>query len=94
MPGIDVSLSEQQAYYDDLLKQYKRESENFNFYKDMCKFDLDRLESDLSNSNSGSSCSKTSSNNEATAMDSAAATEATTTTPDLASSASSQQQKI
>lgn len=40
MPGIDVSLSEQQNYYEELLKQYKRETEHFHSYKDMCKFDL------------------------------------------------------
>ena len=44
MPGIDVSLSEQQSYYEDLLKQYKRETELFLSYKDNCKFDLNQLD--------------------------------------------------
>lgn len=45
MPGIDMNLSEQQNYYEVLLKQYKRETELFNSYKEMCKFDVSQLES-------------------------------------------------
>jgi hypothetical protein len=44
VPGIDMSQSEQQDYYETLLKQYKREHELLNSYKEMCKFDITQLE--------------------------------------------------
>lgn len=44
IPGIDMSHTEQQEYYQTLLKQYKRENELFNSYKDMCKFDISKLD--------------------------------------------------
>jgi hypothetical protein len=44
MPGIDMSLSEQEAYYESLLKQYKHESDLIKSYKEMCKFDTSKLE--------------------------------------------------
>ena len=45
LPGIDMSLKEQESYYETLLKQYQRESELIESYKDMCKFDVSKLES-------------------------------------------------
>ena len=44
MPGIDMSHTEQLDYYQTLLKQYKRENELLNSYKDICGFDISQLE--------------------------------------------------
>jgi hypothetical protein len=44
IPGIDMSHSEQIEYYESLLKQFKYENELLTTYKDMCQFDLSRLE--------------------------------------------------
>lgn len=44
IPGIDMNLNEQQNYYEILLKQFKRETDLFNSYKDMCKFDINQIE--------------------------------------------------
>ncbi|RNA03133.1 mediator of RNA polymerase II transcription subunit 9 [Brachionus plicatilis] len=44
IPGIDMSLSEQQEYYQNLLNQYKKENELLNSYKEMCTFDLSKLD--------------------------------------------------
>jgi hypothetical protein len=44
VPGIDMSHTEQQEYYETLLKQYKHEHELLNSYKEMCKFDVTQLE--------------------------------------------------
>ena len=45
MPGIDMSYTEQQEYYESLLKQYKNEKERLESYKEMCKhIDISDLE--------------------------------------------------
>ena len=45
MPGIDMSYTEQQEYYESLLKQYKNEKERLESYKEMCKhIDISELE--------------------------------------------------
>lgn len=44
IPGIDMSLSEQQEYYQKLLNQYKKENELLSSYKEMCTFDLSKLD--------------------------------------------------
>ena len=44
LPGLDMSLKEQESYYETLLGQYKREIELIESYKDMCKFDTNKLE--------------------------------------------------
>ena len=44
IPGIDMSHSEQQEYHQNLLKQYKKENELLNSYKEICKFDITKLE--------------------------------------------------
>jgi hypothetical protein len=44
IPGIDMSHSEQIDYYESLLKQFKYENELLTTYKDMCQFDLSRLD--------------------------------------------------
>ncbi len=44
LPGIDMSLKEQEAYYAELLQQYKRETELIESYKEMCRFDMQKLE--------------------------------------------------
>jgi hypothetical protein len=44
MPGIDMSLVEQQEYYESLLKKYKNDKELLVSYKDICTFDISRLE--------------------------------------------------
>ena len=66
MPGIDVSLSEQQSYYEDLLKQYKRETELFLSYKDMCKFDLNQLDTPPPPPESSTSAASASASSETT----------------------------
>ena len=43
-PGIDMSHTEQIEYYQTLLKQYKNDNELLNSYKEMCDFDISRLE--------------------------------------------------
>ncbi|CAF0849208.1 unnamed protein product [Brachionus calyciflorus] len=51
IPGIDMSHSEQLEYHQNLLKQYKKENELLNSYKEICKFDITKLEnnSELTN---------------------------------------------
>ena len=44
LPGIDMSYTEQQEYYETLLKQYKREKELLESYKEICQFDINQLE--------------------------------------------------
>lgn len=44
MPGIDMSLMEQQEYYESLLKKYKNDKELLVSYKDICTFDISKLE--------------------------------------------------
>ena len=44
MPGIDMSLMEQQEYYESLLKKYKNDKELLVSYKDICTFDISQLE--------------------------------------------------
>ena len=44
LPGIDMSYTEQQEYYESLLKQYKKEKELLKSYKEICKFDITELE--------------------------------------------------
>lgn len=40
LPGIDMSYTEQQEYYESLLKKYKKEKELLESYKEICKFDI------------------------------------------------------
>ena len=47
MPGIDMSHTEQLDYYQELLKQYKRENELLSTYKDICTFDISKLEKEV-----------------------------------------------
>jgi hypothetical protein len=44
MPGIDMSLMEQQEYYESLLKKYKKDKELLVSYKELCSFDISQLE--------------------------------------------------
>lgn len=44
LPGIDMSYTEQQEYYESLLAQYKKEKQYLESYKDICKFDISDLE--------------------------------------------------
>lgn len=44
LPGLDVSMNEQQAYYEQLVSQYKRETELIDSYKKMCQFDVVKLD--------------------------------------------------
>lgn len=44
MPGIDMSLIEQEEYYESLLKKYKKDKELLVSYKDICNFDISKLE--------------------------------------------------
>lgn len=47
MPGIDMSLTEQEQYYENLLKQYLLKNELLNSYKQSCNnFDMPKLEYD------------------------------------------------
>jgi hypothetical protein len=47
MPGIDMSLTEQEQYYESLLKQYLLKNELLNSYKQSCSnFDMPKLEYD------------------------------------------------
>jgi hypothetical protein len=80
MPGIDVSLSEQQSYYEDLLKQYKRETELFLSYKDMCKFDLNQLDTPPPPPESSTSASTSSETTETAAVASAMSVDGTEAT--------------
>ena len=80
MPGIDVSLSEQQSYYEDLLKQYKRETELFLSYKDMCKFDLNQLDTPPPPPESSTSASTSSETTETAAAASAMSVDGTEAT--------------
>ena len=43
-PGLDMSEAEQKAYYETLLKQYYDEHSLLTSYKDMCKFDMSKLQ--------------------------------------------------
>ncbi len=45
-----MSYSEQQEYYESLLKKYKTERELLESYKDMCKFDINDLDKEPSES--------------------------------------------
>ena len=42
--GVDMSHTEQLDYYQTLLKQYKRENELLASYKNMCDFDISKLD--------------------------------------------------
>lgn len=44
IPGIDMSLPEQQEYYQNLIDQYKKENELLNSYKDICTFNISKLD--------------------------------------------------
>lgn len=42
-----MSHTEQLDYYQELLKQYKRENELLSTYKDICSFDVGELEKEV-----------------------------------------------
>ena len=44
MPGIDMNQRDQEEYYISLIKQYEKENELLSSYKQMCKFDIDKLD--------------------------------------------------
>ena len=62
IPGIDMSHSEQIDYYETLLKQFKYETELLATYKDMCQFDLSRLNNQAVENAASTSTSTTESN--------------------------------
>jgi hypothetical protein len=46
MPGIEMSHTEQQEYYESLLKEYKQKTELLNKYKQLSAFDTSNIEAE------------------------------------------------